>query len=296
MAVEPQQFSPVRPSVFGFADFRQFIRAMMDFKQSKNPSYSEAALLRQAGFAESSRGYFGLVVNGKRNLSPRSILGLAEALKLSPTETQYFEALVFYNQARSQKDKGYFLERLEKTRRGHKVEAVDLLRSQYNYFSQWYLVAIRELVGTKDFEEDPQWITRRLRRRVSARQVELALVDLLRLKILKRDGEGRLRQTEDLINFPDSSANFQVVMTVAKQLMEQAMAAVDQDAYEDRSISSVMLACQASDFAAIRNEIREFRSGILARYSRPQDQAESVFNLGIQLTHITPPGETGSKS
>lgn len=289
-AMNPHQMvdqKPLKPSVYQFTDFRKFLQASLDFKRKINPQFSESAFLRQAGFGENSRGYFGLIMAEKRNLSPQTIVGFSRACRLNETETSYFEALVHYNQSKNEKDKAFYFERMTKLQRGKTSEAFELLRSQYEYFSNWSLVAIRELVSFHDFQENPEWISQRLRKRVSAKQVNEAIEHLLRLQLLKRNENGHLEQSNEIITFTDNSLNYTIVNQVHSQILDLAKNALENDSYKDRSISSVVLACDESRFEEIRTEINNFRNHILNTYGTKSSKSDVVLNMGIQLFHLT---------
>ena len=66
-------------------------------------------------------------------------------------------------------------------RRAHKLELAEAA-----YHSTWYLPAIRELVLSPAFREDPEWIGSVLRPRVKAEDVRQALDTLIALGLLER--------------------------------------------------------------------------------------------------------------
>ena len=53
-----------------------------------------------------------------------------------------------------------------------------LEEAQYSIYSQWFVLPIREMMLHSDFREDPAWIGRRLRPRVSPTEVRRALAPL----------------------------------------------------------------------------------------------------------------------
>lgn len=276
-----------KPSIYDYVDYRIFLSDSLKHIQSKNAKYSATAYVRQAGFGENSRGYFNLIMNGKRNLSSSTILGFAKTLKLSEKETFHFENLVYYNQATTEKEKALYFERISKSMKGKVSPAFELLKSQYNYFSNWYMVAIRELIETDGFTEDYDFISKRLRNKVSKKEIINAINDLINLGLVKRDEKGRLVQTSELINFTDSSMNFTVVNAIHAQFLDKAKETLREDDYNYRSISSVVMATDKENFEKIREEIKAFREHILNKYATSNNKVDCVLNLGIHLNHIT---------
>ena len=89
-ASKTAQIKNHKPLIYDYIDYRAFLQDSLVHIQSRNSKYSATAYVRQAGFGENSRGYFNLIMNGKRNLSSLTILGFARTLKLSEKETFHF--------------------------------------------------------------------------------------------------------------------------------------------------------------------------------------------------------------
>jgi uncharacterized protein (TIGR02147 family) len=284
----PNAVSPTPPHVFDFSNYREFLKAALNFRKMKNPNYSETALLKAAGFGSNSRGYFNLIISGRRNLSPKSILGFAQALKMSDKGTLYFENLVHYNQSETLRDKALYFARISQLIKGKETREYELMKSQYNYYSHWYYVAIRELAAFVEFKEDTEWISKKLRDEVTAKEIRSAIQDLVKLGLLQRDDKGLLRQSTELVTFTDNSLNYTVVNEFHTQMLEKAKNVLSQDAYQDRSVSCVTMACDVSKFEEMRGEIRAFRERMLEKYGSKPETVDGVLNLGIQLFHITP--------
>ncbi len=283
-AIHPQIEKPV---IYDYVDYRAFLSDSLAHIQTKNSKYSATAYVRQAGFGENSRGYFNLIMNGKRNLSSSTILGFARTLKLTEKETFHFENLVHYNQATTEKEKALYFERISKNMKGKNSQAFELLKSQYNYFSQWYMVAIRELVSLDSFKEDYDFIAKKLRNKVSKKETIEAINDLITLGLLARDEKGKLIQSDNLINFTDTSMNYTVVNALHAQFLDKAKETLNEDAYTNRSASCVVLATDKANFDKIREEIKAFREHIMNKYASQNAKVDCVLNLGIQLNHIT---------
>ena len=276
-----------RPSIYDYVDYRAFLSDSLAHIQTRNSKYSATAYVRQAGFGENSRGYFNLIMSGKRNLSSSTILGFAKTLKLNEKETFHFENLVHYNQASTEKEKSLYFERINKNMKGKTSPAFELLKSQYNYFTNWYMVAIRELVALDSFKEDFDYISKKLRNKVSKKEVIEAINDLIKLGLLERNEKGVLIQADQLVNFTDSSMNYTVVNALHSQFLDKAKETLNEDSYDNRSASCVVIATDKANFDLIREEIKAFREHIMNKYATTTNKVDCVLNLGIQLNHIT---------
>lgn len=278
----------VLPCVFDYVDFRFFLKDSFMFLRLKNKDFSESAFLQKAGFGKNSRGYLKLIVEGKRNLSSKTISGFSRALNLTEKETLHFENLVNHNQAESEKDKNYYFARLSRTIQGKTNHAYSLLKSQYNYLSNWYLASIRELVSFANFTESQDWIRKMLRDRISKKEIKEAINDLLNLGLLQRDSSGKLHQSESLIQFVDDSLNYTTASQFHAQVLDLAKDALFEDPYKNRTTSCVILSCQKKQFSELRQEIATFRAHILNKFGANGTSNDAIFSVSIQLFYITP--------
>lgn len=280
--------STEQPKIYKYLDYREYLREAYQYKKQINPAYSESAFIQAAGMGKNSRGYLGLILKGKRNLALKTILGLASALKLDPKETMYFENLVHFNQAESEKEKIFFFERMKVSAQNEKNPAYEILEIQYRYLSQWHLVALREVVQLADFDESPQWIIKKMRGQVTKDQVIQGLDDLLQLGLIKRDNSGHLVQTDAVVTFNESHINFKNVIQLHQQFNDRAKELMAKDPYEKRAARLTTLSCRKEDFAAIREEMKQFSNSLLARFADDKQRASNVvLQMGMQLFHIT---------
>ncbi len=274
-----------KKSIYQYSDYRLFLADSLKTLQKKNTAYSATAFCRQAGFAGNSRGYFGLIVKGKRNLGVKGVRGFAKALKLSERERIHFENLVAYNQATTEEEKKEAYLRLEKSMRGYS-QTYEILSSQYRYFSNWYYVAIRELIGLKNFSQDENWITQKLKNKVTKKQAKKALNDLKILGMVTCK-EGKLVQTKNRVGFTDSNLNYTVVNSIHRELLELAKASLESEIYEKRSVSSIIIGTKKENFPKIREEIKTFREELLNKYCTGLNETDTVISMGVQLLFLS---------
>src|SRR5689334_15492685 len=94
---------PQRISVFQFADFRAYLRDYYANRKAHDAGFSHRAFARSAGF--SSPNFLKLVMEGERNLGPKSIAPFARACGLTGEAADYFAELVAFNEARSREER-----------------------------------------------------------------------------------------------------------------------------------------------------------------------------------------------
>jgi len=266
--------------VFSYLDYREFLKARFA-RLKKTSRLTHRALSQKAGF--SSPNFFKLVMEGQRNLSEKSAAKVARALELEPREAEFFAQLVRFNQAKSLEAKESLYEELKLLRRDLPLQRLE--HSQFEYFDQWYAVAIRELVALADFREDPEWIAAKLRHRVTPAQVKRALRLLERLSLLRRGEDGRLTQSQAPLSTGDEVTSL-AAYRFHQAMMDQAKQALRDTPAPLRDISSVTVAVSKDASERIKQRIRQFRKEVLAM-SEEAGRGEAVYQMNIQFFNLT---------
>ena len=278
-----------RPSVYDYLDFREYLKDAYAHKKSVNPRFSENAFVLAAGFGKNSRGYLGLVIKGKRNLTPKSIVGFARALNLNAQEALFFENTVQFGQAESEKERIYFFERLKVAAKGENSAPVDLLDRHLRFLNEWHLVVLREMVTLTNFEENAEWIHKRLNGKIARDKIEQGLEDLQVLGLVTRNAEGRLVQSEPVMVFNDTKLNFKNTANLHRDFAARASSAMVDSPYEKRAAQLITLGVPAERFEDLRREMQEMTQMILKKYAHSTvgSGPEQVVQMGIQLLQVT---------
>ena len=245
-------------NVYEYLDYRDFLRdAYADLKQRQR-GFSYRWFARRAGM--SSPNFLKLVIDGQRNLTTQSAEQFATALGLNHRETEFFRELVAFNQASTAAEKNEHFERIGVHRRHRAVKRVE--RDAFEYFSKWYYPAIRELVCCEGFSEDPEWIARQLRPRITTAQARRALDVLVNLGLLERDDDGALVQGEPLLSTGPEVRSL-AVGNFHRQMMKRAADAIETVDREKREISGTTVALTPEGFEMFKAKIQQLRAELL---------------------------------
>ena len=147
-----------KPDIFAFTDYRAFLAQYYQAAKKHNRAFSYRYFSRKAGYK--SPNFLKLVIDGQRNISNDSVERFAHALKLNASEQRFFADLVAFNQASTEVEKNVAFERVTASRRFRQARRLD--KAYFEYLSNWYYPAIREMAGRPDFREDPEWIAAQL--------------------------------------------------------------------------------------------------------------------------------------
>jgi uncharacterized protein (TIGR02147 family) len=265
-------------TVFEFTDYRQFMKAYYQFQKKKNPAFSHRYFALRAKI--NSSGFYKNVMDGKRSLGRSLIVRFAEAMELRKKEWDYFENMVYFNEAKTVDEKRIFFERMMALR---KLDAYLVQSSQFEFYSKWYYSAIRELIGLIRFKDDYAALGRLLDPPIRPDQAEKAIKVLEGLKFIAKDEKGIYRQAQNHITTGSeveslNVANYQIAC------MDLAKEAIDRHQPANRDMSTLTLSLSKPAYEAMKEEIIAFRKKLLG-LEKQFPNADRVYQLN---THFFP--------
>ena len=280
--------SAKKPNIFEHDNYRTFLGELYTFLKITKKSFSFRYFSKAAGF--SSPNFLKLVIEGKRNLSAESVEKFATVFKLNKEEGQFFRSLVLLNQAKTIEEKKFHAEQLIRSRLYKKV--YPLKKVQYDYYSNWYFVPIRELVGFPGFREDPDWIAHQLVPPITAAEAKKALVELEQLGLISRNEKGKLIQTEAFVSTGDEVASTSVSQ-FHKEMIRKGSEALDRFPASEREVSSVTVGISKEAARQMKELIQKFRQELLA-IAKQDPNPREVYQINFQLFPLTKKPNEGS--
>ena len=171
-----------RPQVADFADYRKYLQAMVVYLKATQRGFSYRWFSKKAGF--SSPNFLKQVAEGQRNLSDASIERFAKGLSLGADDLEVFGALVRLNQAKTDEER----RRQYRVLRRHRSRdpASQMESDQYDLYTNWYALIVKEMTALPGFLADPGWISKRIFPRIRPQQAMRAMSLLDRLKLWVR--------------------------------------------------------------------------------------------------------------
>jgi uncharacterized protein (TIGR02147 family) len=268
------------PDVLDYSNYRNFLQDWHQARKSVDPDYSLRQFARDARF--SGHTMLKYVMEGKRNLTKRSFLKLAVALGLTAERAEYFENLVFFNQASSMDEKDFYYRKLlgaDKNRGVRKLE-----QSQFEIFRTASPIAIREMLDMAGFRNSPNWIADRLIPAVDPQEVRDSLNLLLEAGLIKKT-PGGFKSVDEAITTHDEVMSV-LVRNYHVRMLDQAKHALDNLEPGKRDISSVCFKIREEDFSKLKKQIQLIRKD-LRRFAVEGKQGERVVQVSIQMFPLT---------
>lgn len=263
--------------IFSYSNYRTYIQDFYLSQKSSKSSFSFRHIAAAAGI--NSSGFYPLIIAGKRDLTKSTIHKTCIALKLSELESEYFETLVFFNQARTLAEKNRFFEKLVSLRNTENIEIIP--ENQYDIFAEWYHGAIRELAVCRDFKGDFRKLGKMVKPAITEKQARESIGLLLRLGFLKKKTGGYAQSSPVITTGPDIKAhqviNYQVAM------LKLAIEAFDRFGPGDLlSTSSTTFRVSEKTYELLKKKNREHRRELL-RTAEADKNADQVYQLNINM-------------
>ena len=237
-------------------DYRRLLKQLYEERKRKEPKFSYRYIALRAGFK--SAGFFSQILQGKSNISMRTALSLGKVFKLKGPELEYFENLVHFNQAKTQEDKEHFFHRILSQKRG---KPKTLEARQYDFFSKWYYVAVRELLSFTRFKDDYKELADALIPRISVAEARDAIKVLEKLGLIRKHA-GYYERTDAAVTTGDKWKSLAITQFQLTAL-DLAKGSYYSIPGRHRSHSTLTLSMSEPEFKHIREEISTLRKKIL---------------------------------
>ncbi len=271
---EPPGSDSPKLSLFGYTDFRAFLKEWYRLRKEKDPKFSYRKLAGLVGFK--SAGHFSLILGGKANLSLRLLDRFVRILEMNQKETDYFQALVLYNQAKGFDEKKRQFERMRSFQE-FRLQVIE--PAQYEFFAKWHHSAVREALAIIPFRDDYAALARMIEPSITPEEASKSVALLCRLGMVVRNAQGVHRRVEPLLSSgPDAPAV--TVNEFLDQSLELARNALARMSREERMLSATTLSISSQTFGIIREEIRTLRKRIL-NLAKKDESPDRVYQIQL---------------
>jgi uncharacterized protein (TIGR02147 family) len=261
--------------IYTYYDYQNFLNDFYQEKKSDNPFFSYRYISRKVGI---DHGLVVKIVQGKRHISRKSIPAFAALCELSRRETEYFELLVLYGKAKTDREIKHYFEKLLACAgtSSKKVEA-----DKYEFYQKWYYTAVREIINLCTFTGDFGRLAKTVEPSISPAEAKKAVRLLERLGFIRRDEQGIYRQTSAFITTGENWKSI-AILSFQKEAALLGARALDDVAKEERDISTVTITLDESKFDMLRERIRAFQQELID-ISACCGNVNKVYQVNLQV-------------
>ncbi|MBO9666262.1 MAG: TIGR02147 family protein [Bdellovibrio sp.] len=268
------------PEIARYTCYRAFLRDFFEYKKSLRAGFSYRQFAGLVGLK--SPNYLQLVIQEKRNLTETTGRRLAEALKLSVKEVNYFEALIRLQNAVTDDDK------IKAHKNVHgclkKLLAQFVTEEAYEILGKWYYLLIREMVQLSDFEPSGEYISSRLQSIVSTDEAERALKFLITSGYIKLEA-GKYIQSEPVLDTGVDIFNHDFMQEYHAQVLKSWAANIEKLGYKNQELGLLNIPVPKSKLPELQEKIRQFQDEIMG-WAQNQKDCDDLVQLGTYLMHF----------
>lgn len=280
-------------TVFDYADFREFMRHRL-LDAGSTPGGRRPTLRGIAhGLGYASPSLLSMVLSGKRFPSDEMCEGLVRHWNLPLREREYFRLLIALEKVRADgEDPTPIIQQMRQV--AGKREIVVLDDATFSAISSWHCYVIQQLIDTPDFQEDPAWISRALRRKISPTEARSAIEKMEKAGLIVRDREtGRLRSavggTETTHDVPSAA-----IRKFHAEMIDRAKETLEDRPVKDRLFNALTFRVSQHRVEELRDLVWDFMREVNEEFS--DDESNSVYQVCVQLfEHTSNGGSSGGE-
>ena len=279
---------PSEINIFDYTDYRKYLSDFYQEQKQRRKSFSYRYFARKAGI--NSVGLYKDVVEGRQNLGRALIFKFSAAIGHTKKEAEYFENMVYFNEARSAEERMMFFERMV-AGQSSKAKIVEV--SKYKYYLKWYYSAVRALLSCHKYKDDPadyKKIAKTLNPPIRPDQAKKAVTILEQLGFVSKDEKGFYTLIDNTITTgtvkPDRNVAALNVVNFQKEMMKLAEGAFDRFGNEKMNMSTLTLGISEKTMQEIKGDLAALRSKIAAMAEK-DTAADQIFQLNMQLFPVS---------
>lgn len=268
-------------TIFEYVNYRLFLKDFLrEAKRDRRPEFAHKVILDRLGI--SSTGFLSNVIAGRKNLTPFQISQLVKALKLNKTEEAYFEAMVYFTQAKVIKEKNEFFNRMVVVQ---KVNMKVLDKNKMTLFSKWYIVFIHELLNFYPYSGDTKALARMVEPPITPSEAKAAISHLEKLGLVIKNPQGEYRQTENAITSGDEVKSLDLARFQLDTL-DLAKRALEKIPQNERDLSVLTMTLSPDSFRIVKSELQHMRKRF-AKIAVEENNPDRVYQMNIQLFPVS---------
>ena len=289
MYMEDNQTDLVKPNIFEYYDYRQYLRDLVTYERKRCPVFSNRYIVQKAGLKSPTA--LKHVIDGRRNMSLETANRFATALKIEGIKRHYFLTLVLFNQTSSIAEREKYLNELFELKKADDPSRLD--EECYDVLSKWYNLAIREIVELPDYKNSAKWIARVITPQITIQEAATALDLLKKLGLIKKV-DGHLRPVDKIL-ISDERVRSVKAVEFHRQMIKLGAEALTRFESCEREISGTTIRIASKDVENIKLLLKEFRRKIL-NLAANSPLADQVYQLNFQFFPLAVPDRKGRLS
>jgi uncharacterized protein (TIGR02147 family) len=256
--------------------FKICLQNELETRCEKNPRYSLRSFARSLGVDAAALSRF---LSGKQIPTLKMAQKLFRILDLEPAEQMRF----LQSLGNARRKEGFqritpSLRKLSNGKLNGQSVFPELSVDAFRTMADWKYAAILELTFVEGFQSNASWIAKQLD--ITESEAKLAVERLIRLELLE-NANHQLRKTKERITTADKHLSTAAHRRFQKQILERAIASLDNDPIEERSASSMTMAIDPANLPLAKQMIEEFTHALCDALENGKQKR--VYNFAANL-------------
>jgi len=262
--------------IYHYDDYRRYLAARFEQRRQQIPRYSHRRFAAEAGF--SNPGFLGDVIAGRRNLSTAAREKMVAAFGLNPSEAEYFNVLVAYNQAKKETQRQRHYQNL--LYRRSRSNFVKLHPELTRYYQEPAYALIRNGLRVVEFRGEYNAFAARFNPPIALPLLKRCLRDLCEWGLVQVDETGRYQPTAEMVEPPQTLSH--LVHELNKTWLTHAREAAERIPRNQRHFSTMLVTVSQQRYEEIQERIEAFRREIL-QLAENDPAPERLAQLSVQF-------------
>lgn len=270
---------PEVDSLYEAEDYRTWIKARYEERKRAQAHFSYRYMALRIGM---DAGQLVKVLQGKLHLATNKVPSMTKLFGLDPRSAKFFEALVRFGKATETEE---IEKRWEELQALKEVQAGELEKDQYEFYTNWLPTAVRGLLSLGESDQTPEGLRERLIPVPDLGEVVRTLELLQRLGLAELENGGRWSLVQKHIR-TGSQWRERTVRHFQSETMKLATEALERIPPRRRDITTLTLTLAEKDLPLLRERVAELRRD-LVRLAEESDPADAVYQVNVQVFPFT---------
>jgi uncharacterized protein (TIGR02147 family) len=272
--MQPDETTPA--SIYAYDDFRKFLKDRYEARKRVDPECSARSFAAAAGLT--NPGFLNDVIKGRRSLSREARMKLAAAFRLSDSETEYFDALVDYGQAKKEPLRQELYKKILGRRNRSAFTKINPALSRY-YQDFRYSLIYNALMAC-DFRGDYEQLSEFISPAIPPGVLKTHIEDLCSWGLVIRQQSGRYTVTQRFVEPP--STLMEQVRQLNREWILHAAEALMRLPADKRHMSTMLLSLSPEACRTIGKKIEQFRQELWDVVEQDKEEPSCVMQLNMQ--------------
>ena len=220
-------------------------------------------------------------MQGEKNLSEQSIQKVASGLRLGKRESEFFAALVLFNQAETAEERNSHYAKMQEILKIVRFSESQHLMAHYQYqvYSDWRHLVVRSLIGMFGFSGDFKELGNRVHPKITPEQAKESVKLLQSCGLISKKEDGSYELSQSAITTGNRTSKT-ALRGFHQKCLKLGADSIDRDQPSDRNISGLTLSISKDGYERIVERINAFRKEI-AFLAEEDQEADSAYQLEI---------------